>query len=234
MKTEITELTSKLKTLTARRDELTKEFEDAGRDHAETQAGLITGKNKAADVVESQTRRNALAEALANLETQITALESELQAARVADVRAQAVQQMAELAKDADAHFQNVLRLRREASDALAPFIEKMLAEFLTLRAHRVAFIEAGERLQPGFAANREYSQRTRPDVVDLADALAKEILQHGGDLNALTIPFGVGQCVIDQNLPFGFQWEASGEFGGSVHGAFMQALNRQQNAIGR
>ncbi len=229
--TRSTQLMEVIESLHNRRDGLARELEATGAEYSEAQSGLIDGTHAAADAVESQSKRAALVEAVAAIEARIAATQSELEAARIAETRADVVGRMGALAIDGEEHLQTVLRIRREASQALEPFIEKMVSEFLQLRKCRYEFIKIGETVADRFATQREYVLEKFPDKLARADELIEEIAREGVSLNAVTIPFA-GQSIADQSLPFGYAWESSGAFGGVVHTAFIEALARKDAAL--
>jgi DNA repair exonuclease SbcCD ATPase subunit len=153
------DLETELKTLEARRAELSDDVKNAGAALEDARAGLISGRANAPQVTGAQSTHTALSEALTALDARVTEKQEQLQTARVEEQRAADTSRAAAIRDERARLAAEVAALAEQGNEALRHFADayaERAQQWALLRAEADAISDRlhGPAARAGYVAD--------------------------------------------------------------------------------
>ena len=174
-------------------------------------------------IVRTQSRRDALANAIARQDAKLERLHAELLEAETAERRVTGLARLADYASEAAALLERTESLRAELRAVLEPRARQLAAYVAEQRSFRERFLALLWELAPG-------SNMDTADGTARAAAVLEELEQRGVDLRAIRSPTPgiLVRTNIDQPLVLADQ----GPFGAAIDAAITAALRAQHQGV--
>jgi len=193
------EILERIEKMQARRPSLAQEVEQAAMTLAEARAALVDGAADVKTVTTADARHNALAAALADLDSQTEQAGRDLAEARLREQREQRLQHIGELASYSIRRKAEREKLLRETEKKLAPLLDDIVQAGQDLMQARRAFVAEARELAPG-VFSLKHGLDADGSLQRGLDAMLSDLAARGVDLSELLIRRGPAytETVID------------------------------------